>query len=160
MKENKMQGLWLNEVISFLTHLETMQIIVMVSTFWRANSIMLKIHTLWTFTRMFILTSVCTKVKGDVEKREKTQLFYFVDTVTIVVGFFGALCLCLILPKYIHSFGTIWMSYPENKKAPLNFHISSLSYNHGMVWVEKNLKNRLVPTPHHAQGCHSLEHVA
>lgn len=89
-----MQGLWLDEVISFLTCLETMQIIVMVSTFWRANSIMLKIHTLWTFTRMFILTSVCMKVKEDVEKRNNPQLntvlFYFVNTVTIVVGvFFG-----------------------------------------------------------------------
>lgn len=159
-----MQGLWLNEVISFLTHLETMQIIVMISTLWRANSIILKIHTLGTFTRMFILTSVCVKIKGDVEKRNipqlTTMLFYFVDTVTIVVGFFGALCLCLLLPKYMHNLRTIWMSYPENKKAPLNFHISSLSYNHGMVWVEKNLKNHIVPTPHHAQGCRSLEQIA
>lgn len=96
-----------------------MQIILRISTFWRANSTILKIYTIWTSNRVFVLPSVYMKVKGGIEKRNIPQLitilFYFVDTVTIFIGFFGGLCLHLILPKYIHSLRTRCLSYPENK---------------------------------------------
>lgn len=51
-----------------------MQIILIISTFWKANSTMLKICTLWTFTRVFVLPSVYLKVKGDVGKSNIPQL--------------------------------------------------------------------------------------
>lgn len=29
-----------------------------------------------------------------------------------------------------------------------------------MIWIGSNLKNNLVLTPCHGQGCHSLDHIA
>lgn len=43
-----------------------MQIILMISIFWRPSSTMLKIYTLWIFLREFVLYSVYMKVKEDV----------------------------------------------------------------------------------------------
>lgn len=47
-----------------------MQVILIISTFWKANTTILKLHTLWTFNRVFrdLLLSVYVKVKGLLKK--------------------------------------------------------------------------------------------
>lgn len=55
-----------------------MQIILIISTFWRAKPIIIKLHTLWTFKIVFggLLLSTCVKVKWLLKKRDIPQSIY------------------------------------------------------------------------------------